>query len=221
MTRSDEKTERNAEILRLRGEGLTAVQIAEQVGCTKNAVVGVWNRLGATVPRPVLWNDTNTQQLREMIERGMSAGQCARALGTTRNQAHGKGVRMGLRFRGGEGVAHSISSRAAGRKSAAMRRVAPPKPVPAAAMSWGAKVNTKPIPPTFLPHVEEAGTATLLELTANMCRWPIGEPQADSFRFCGREGQDGSPYCPHHHARAYRPTPPAKVFNRSLRRYVA
>jgi GcrA cell cycle regulator len=47
---------------------------------------------------------------------------------------------------------------------------------------------------------------TLLELTNDTCRWPIGDPSKKSFHFCGEPGADlenGVPYCERHRQRAY------------------
>jgi GcrA cell cycle regulator len=41
------------------------------------------------------------------------------------------------------------------------------------------------------------------ELRAHMCKWPIGDPKAADFSFCGRAA-DG-PYCPRHTAAGARP----------------
>jgi GcrA cell cycle regulator len=37
----------------------------------------------------------------------------------------------------------------------------------------------------------------LLDLQDGMCRWPLGDPNAASFHFCGCQTNDG-PYCAHH-----------------------
>jgi hypothetical protein len=47
---------------------------------------------------------------------------------------------------------------------------------------------------------------SLLELTNESCRWPIGDPAKKSFHFCGEPGADlaqGVPYCERHRQRAY------------------
>jgi GcrA cell cycle regulator len=47
---------------------------------------------------------------------------------------------------------------------------------------------------------------SLLELTNESCRWPIGDPSKKSFHFCGEPGADleqGVPYCERHSQRAY------------------
>lgn len=52
----------------------------------------------------------------------------------------------------------------------------------------------------------EKGTATVLTLNASTCRWPIGEPENEDFRFCGRAPQAGSPYCAGHSQIAFQPS---------------
>lgn len=51
---------------------------------------------------------------------------------------------------------------------------------------------------------------TLMELTADTCRWPIGDPQEPGFSFCGCPVKEGSVYCAEHHARAYTGIPVKK-----------
>ena len=45
---------------------------------------------------------------------------------------------------------------------------------------------------------------TLLELSQGKCRWPISNPGAEDFCFCGNEPVKGLPYCPGHARIAYR-----------------
>ena len=45
------------------------------------------------------------------------------------------------------------------------------------------------------------GTA---DLTEKMCRWPIGHPVDDDFRFCGEPSIPTRPYCGEHCVQAYR-----------------
>lgn len=39
---------------------------------------------------------------------------------------------------------------------------------------------------------------TLLELEANECRWPLGDPRQEGFHFCGAQQVLGRPYCIQH-----------------------
>jgi len=47
---------------------------------------------------------------------------------------------------------------------------------------------------------------TIMELHESMCRWPLGDPAMQEFRFCGTRiaGREGS-YCAHHARIAYQP----------------
>jgi GcrA cell cycle regulator len=42
-------------------------------------------------------------------------------------------------------------------------------------------------------------------LTECSCRWPIGDPQAADFHFCGKNKVPGLPYCEFHARRAFQP----------------
>jgi GcrA cell cycle regulator len=44
---------------------------------------------------------------------------------------------------------------------------------------------------------------TLTDLSAQTCRWPIGDPKHENFRFCGKPVYAGKPYCSEHCATAY------------------
>lgn len=50
---------------------------------------------------------------------------------------------------------------------------------------------------------EEDRIVKMDSLRAGMCSWPIGEPGADDFRFCGKPSIQGKPYCGEHCAVAY------------------
>ena len=47
--------------------------------------------------------------------------------------------------------------------------------------------------------------ATILTLTEQTCKWPIGDPSAEDFHFCGCRSNSGSPYCEYHARLAYQP----------------
>ena len=52
----------------------------------------------------------------------------------------------------------------------------------------------------------------LAELRANMCRWPIGDPQHfDAFRFCGCRRLLGDSYCAAHNKMAFAPGKAARA----------
>lgn len=58
-------------------------------------------------------------------------------------------------------------------------------------------VETRTLPPT--------GTATILALGDRSCKWPVGDPLAPDFHFCGKHAAQGMPYCLEHAQMAYQP----------------
>lgn len=44
---------------------------------------------------------------------------------------------------------------------------------------------------------------SMVDLSHNTCRWPIGDPKEPGFHFCGRPTLPGKPYCAEHAAVAY------------------
>ena len=66
---------------------------------------------------------------------------------------------------------------------------------------------SKPLPvklPEPVPLTNGA-RITIMELTAETCRWPIGEPGTEDFCFCGCSPRYLSPYCEYHARIAYQP----------------
>ena len=62
----------------------------------------------------------------------------------------------------------------------------------------------------YIPAVEEiviplAERKTIQTLVECSCRWPIGDPQAADFHFCGKNKVPGLPYCEFHARRAFQP----------------
>lgn len=53
------------------------------------------------------------------------------------------------------------------------------------------------------PKKEPVKIFTLTDLSHNTCRWPIGDPKHEDFRFCGKQVYPGKPYCAEHCATAY------------------
>jgi GcrA cell cycle regulator len=58
--------------------------------------------------------------------------------------------------------------------------------------------------PIACAEVCEPRRISLIELTDETCRWPIGMPGTDDFCFCGSRPAEGSPYCAGHSRLAFR-----------------
>ncbi len=140
------------------------------------------------------WSDDRVTISKSLWLDGLSASQIAKALGgVTRNAVIGKVHRLGLSGR----VAASAPTRPA-RTSVprSPRRVAPPSSKPVV------RYATMPVSPERPP--EGPGlVSSMASLGARACKWPIGDPKAASFTFCGQWAN--GPYCPAHKVQAFRP----------------
>jgi GcrA cell cycle regulator len=131
------------------------------------------------------WTEDRVETLSKLWAEGLSASQIAKQLGgVTRNAVIGKVHRLGLSGR-------AKPSRPKPAKTAATSRAsAPPKTKRTA--------SAKPL--------KDGSYATILTLTEHMCKWPIGDPSSDEFRFCGRKTEPDEPYCKAHSMVAYQPS---------------
>jgi GcrA cell cycle regulator len=139
---------------------------------------------------PVGWTDARTETLAALWRDGLSAAQIAGELGgITRNAVIGKLHRLGLAGRAKPATPRR--ARALPTLAASPRRLTPPRPI----------TSTPPAPAPTGPGL----AADLVALAPNGCRWPIGDPKAADFSFCGRTAVAGGPYCVGHRSHACRP----------------
>ena len=136
------------------------------------------------------WTDDRVEQLKNLWTEGLSASQIARALGgVTRNAVIGKVHRLGL----------------AGRASPSSRAERPRLPMAPKMPTVRTHVPALPVVEEDPLQLEDGNFATVLTISDRMCRWPIGDPSASEFHFCGRNPKSGSPYCEAHARKAYQP----------------
>ena len=130
------------------------------------------------------WTDERVETLKKLWADGLSASQIAAELGgVTRNAVIGKVHRLGL-----AGRAKSPSSI---RGNTALMQ------------AYDFDIEAEP---AFVDNVIPLGQRrTLLELTEETCRWPIGDPGQPDFFFCGGQSITGLPYCAYHSRVAYQP----------------
>jgi len=151
------------------------------------------------------WTDERVELLKKLWSDGLSASQIAAELGgITRNAVIGKVHRLGL-----SGRAKSTSSAVArprkARSSSHMLRLARAsiRGNTALAHAYDLEAETAPeLIENIIPIVQRR---TILELTEQTCRWPIGDPGTTDFFFCGGNTVDGLPYCAYHSRLAYQP----------------
>lgn len=155
------------------------------------------------------WTDERVETLKKLWIEGLSASQIATSLGeVTRNAVIGKIHRLGLSGRARTGVAQPVR-KVKPQVAQPIRRVVRPATAsignaalqlePAYAMA----VETAPQPmATVVPMNERV---TIMMLTEQTCRWPMGDPGSEAFSFCGKRSDNGIPYCNAHARIAYQP----------------
>ena len=144
------------------------------------------------------WTDERVAVLRKMWTEGQSAAAIARELGgVTRNAVLGKISRLGMRRASLDN--HTVNKKRLRRQRPVVQRrpkaTAQKASAPKPATELAAIAALAPIDPTL----------NVQRLTPMACRYPIGDPVAPDFAFCGRTCE-GSPYCVQHAKIAYTPT---------------
>ena len=130
------------------------------------------------------WTHDRIEILKKLWEEGLTASRIATELGdVTRNAVIGKAHRLGLAGRmQSKSSASSISIVRKKRHSPHNKKI----------IEISTHVN-EPINPT-----------SFLDIRDGMCRWPLGEPGENDFKFCGR-GSGEKVYCKEHHSMAFQP----------------
>ena len=159
------------------------------------------------------WTDERVELLRQLWLDGRSASQISAQLGhgVTRNAVIGKVHRLGL-----AGRAKAPSSTATPPRAASAPRMAPRSSAAAGVRSAvrGATALALAAEPTLetRPVFQEEDVVvpmslrvTIIELKEAMCRWPLGDPSSNEFRYCGSPSTGAGPYCSHHGKLAYQP----------------
>jgi GcrA cell cycle regulator len=207
MAWTDERIE---QLKRLWENGMTASQIAEELGgVSRNAVIGKAHRLGLqSRPSPVKANDAGAASTPE-AERPAVSPTPAPAPAPA--------------------AAATPAPAAAAPAESFDRPATPPQPIMRSVGPGGflrqspgeQQPPATPAPPRRLvpakPSAEVAGKTSLLDLNDKICKWPLGHPGEPDFHFCGSPINPGFPYCVDHCGVAYqaqlprrdrRPPPP-------------
>ena len=146
------------------------------------------------------WEEAHSLALRELVEKGMSFKEVARALnerfGTaySRNAAIGRARRLGLSTPQTSGSGGVFA--------------APRKPDARKIVEKRARIQFKPPKPTTLERAAVLQLRcvaitprhlTLIDLEPDDCRYPYGgDAEGEPITFCGHPRREGSSYCPSH-----------------------
>ena len=225
MNWTDERVEK---LKKLWSEGLSASQIAAQLGgVSRNAVIGKAHRLGLkSRPSPVKAGDDAPAKPAPKAAPRPAAPKPAVA--RPRNEEPAAPPRP------------PVDRVPAPTPAPAPRAAQPPVPAtgdapkpdgpklvsigPGGFIRQGPGDQQAPIPPApprrrvpAKPSADIADKTSLLDLNDRICRWPMGHPGEPDFHFCGQPVNPGYPYCVEHCGRAFqaqlprgtrRPPPP-------------
>ena len=145
------------------------------------------------------WTAERTERLTTGWAEGASCGVIAAELGgVTRNAIIGKINRLGLQRRTSLETLH-------GHQTVKRRPRRPGRDVVGMLLSRAASAGKVKLPETKVPIEPVDHRCTLMELTNETCRWPIGD--GPGVLFCGSPSADLAshiPYCGFHSRFAYR-----------------
>jgi GcrA cell cycle regulator len=150
------------------------------------------------------WTTDRVERLKNCLDAGFSCAEIAREIGVTRNAVIGKISRLKLTR-----VKDAMAGRRERRLAASVQR---PRIVTQHQILMA--LRTAPEPTAQELAAANAHRCSLMELGHGKCRWPISEPGADDFCFCGDAPVEGLPYCATHSRIAYH----AAARGRSARR---
>ena len=153
------------------------------------------------------WPDERVAILTKLWAEGLSASQIAKQLGgVTRNAVIGKVHRLGL---SGRAKPSNPKRKTAAKTTKAAKPRARVKTTRAPSLPRTPRIVAaapQTPPPLDAKPMANGEFATILTITDHMCKWPIGDPGADDFRFCGRKTDPDEPYCVPHSQVAYQPS---------------
>jgi GcrA cell cycle regulator len=151
------------------------------------------------------WTDERVELLKKLWSDGLSASQIAGELGgITRNAVIGKVHRLGLSGRA-KSASTAVARPRKARSSSHMLRMARASIRGNTALAHAYEIEDEAAPELVENVIPIGQRRTILELTEQTCRWPIGDPGSTDFFFCGGNPVGGSPYCAYHARMAYQP----------------
>ena len=156
-----------------------------------------------------VWTCELVAELKALVAQGLSSSEIAAKMGSglTRNSIIGKMHRLGLSRDSRPRPKPAPRTRSlkqlhrdGARTTNIIKRVK-------RAQIMGLVFDQVPLDPLLdeaPEHIVPIGQrCSLIELTSDTCRWPIGHPGEEGFCFCGGKPQRNFPYCAYHVRLAY------------------
>jgi GcrA cell cycle regulator len=143
------------------------------------------------------WTAERIELLKNRFEAGLSCREIANDIGVSRNAVIGKLSRLNLTREKPPGALRPP------RKDS--DKGARSKSMPRLQYQLLRKLYSEPQLLADHEPISNDACCSLQELSEARCRWPIGNPGARDFRFCGIRPVESLPYCLGHTRLAYRP----------------
>lgn len=151
---------------------------------------------------PYPWSEETVELAKKLAASGMSSSQAAKQIpGMTRSGMLGLAHRRGFQFFGSNGKHTKDFQPLNDRSDRAPRHNRPRK--------------AKPVKIEII--FEEPRMITLTDLREDDCKFPMGDPITEAFRYCGAHRVWGRPYC-HRHSKISYETPQERERARSQQR---
>jgi GcrA cell cycle regulator len=151
------------------------------------------------------WTDERVELLKKLWSDGLSASQIAAQLGgITRNAVIGKVHRLGLSGRAKSANAGMPRQRKT-RAPPHMLRIGRGAIRGNTALAHAYDIEAEAEPELIDNIIPIGQRCSILELTEQTCRWPVGDPGSSEFFFCGGAALTTLPYCAYHSRLAYQP----------------
>ncbi len=148
------------------------------------------------------WTDERVALLKQLWGEGKTAAEIAKLMGgVSRNAVIGKAHRLKLSGRVSPVQTNTrpetYSARGLPQPANQSRRPAARTTAPKE------RSYVSPVSPPMVEDYMPGKGVKLTELREGTCRWPLGDPKDENFRFCGCDSVVGMPYCEHHARMAY------------------
>jgi GcrA cell cycle regulator len=215
MSWTDERIEK---LKSLWSQGMTASQIAEELGgVSRNAVIGKAHRLDLqSRPSPVKSGDGETPAAKtEARKASPPKPRPAVVAPVAPKPVAAPPLKQKLLVPSGDEEVNApipLPPRVQPPAGSSFRSIGPGGFV---RQSPGEQAPpSTPAPPRRLvpakPSPEIAGKTGLLDLSERVCKWPMGHPGEADFHFCGVDVNPGFPYCVQHCGQAYQAQMPRR-----------
>ena len=149
------------------------------------------------------WLEEDILTLVELYNKGYSYGKIAEVVGRSRNAIAGQMTKV--RGKGTYGIG-PMRVRPGSRKllpqtvKVKLQQKAPVRRPPVLGFK-------KPPTPILDVVIADSAPVTLINLKPHHCKYPIGDPRDEEFRYCGKTRKSNHPYCAEHHRATVQPFP--------------